>query len=81
MTPETWPVATSPATGHPIPDPWAHWSAPDDPDQCPICWSPVDGNQCHLHHREDTDVDEVLAVIRQHLVWPAPIPDKALMED
>lgn len=67
MTPETWPVVASPATGH--------------PDRCPICWSPVDGNQCHLHQRADIDVNEALTVIRRHLVWPAPIPDKALMEE
>lgn len=64
MTEAGWPVITSPATGH--------------PDSCPICWSPVDGNQCHLHERPGIDVDELVAVIRRHLVWPAPIEDKAL---
>lgn len=28
----------------------------------------------------DIDVDEVIAVIRRHLVWPAPIRDRALEE-
>lgn len=24
--------------------------------RCPICWSPVDGNQCHLHRSTDADL-------------------------
>lgn len=69
MTAEAWPVATSPATGY----------TPAD-DRCPICWSPVDGNQCHLHERPDIEIDEILAVVRRHLVYPCPVRDKALEE-
>lgn len=51
----------------------------------PVATSPATGHHddsCPiLHEPSDIDVDEVLAVIRRHLVWPAPIRDKALEEE
>lgn len=54
MTPETWPVVTSPTTGHP------EWCGCAD----------------HILH----DIDQLLTLIRRHLVSPAPVTDKALGE-